>query len=165
VWYKRTTNIAACVGMAVGYIATFGYLMHTEFFGWDFIQLFGSKEAILRAAAQVANLPMSAEIKAQAAAMVANAASVQDGALAWFGNIFGAQLSTDTLALRGRLVGRLWSINNISGGIIGVPLSFLTIWLVSMFTPAPSKAMQDFIEDIRVPRGGVRLADQKAAVE
>ena len=165
VWYKRTTNIAACAGMAVGYIATFGYLMHTEFYGWDFVQLFGSKDAILAAARQVANLPMSPEIKAQAAAMVANAASVQDGALAWFGNIFGTQLPTDTVALRGRLVGRLWGINNISGGIIGVPLSFLTIWLVSMVTPAPSKAMQDFIEDIRVPRGGVRLADQKAAVE
>jgi hypothetical protein len=25
--------------------------------------------------------------------------------------------------------------------------------------------MQDFIEDIRIPKGGVRLADQKAAVE
>jgi cation/acetate symporter len=34
-----------------------------------------------------------------------------------------------------------------------------------MFTPAPSQAMQDFIEDIRIPKGGVRLADQKAAVE
>jgi cation/acetate symporter len=166
VWYKRTTNIAACVGMAVGYVATFGYLIHTEFYGWDFIQLFGNKDSILAAARQVANLAaVSPEIKAQAAAMVANAASVQDGALAWAGNIFGAQLPTDTVALRGRLVGRLWGINNISGGIIGVPLSFLTIWLVSMFTPAPSKAMQDFIEDIRIPKGGVRLADQKAAVE
>ncbi|WP_198376063.1 sodium:solute symporter family protein [Neoroseomonas rubea] len=164
VWYKRTTNIGACAGMAVGYIATFGYLIHTEFYGWHFIQLFGSKEAILAAARQVANLPMDAEIKAAAAAMVANAATVKDGALSFIGNIFGG-LPTDTVALRGRLVARLWSINNISGGIIGVPLSFLTIWIVSMFTPAPSKAMQDFIEDIRIPKGGVRLADRAEAVD
>lgn len=165
VWYKRTTNIGACAGMAVGYIATFGYLLYTEFYGWNFIQLFGSKEAILAAARQVANLPMDAEVKAAAAAMVANAAAIQDGALSFIGSMFGAGLPTDTVALRGRLVGRLWNINNISGGIIGVPLSFLTIWLVSKFTPAPSQAMQDFIEDIRIPRGGVRLADRREAVD
>ncbi len=69
------------------------------------------------------------------------------------------------MVLRGRTVARLWTLNNISGGIIGVPLSFLTIWLVSKFTEAPSQAMQDFIDDIRVPKGGVRLADAKEAVE
>jgi cation/acetate symporter len=94
---------------------------------------------------------------------VANAANVKDGALAWFGNLIG--IPTDTVVLRNRVVGRLWGINNISGGIIGVPLSFLTIWLVSKFTTAPSQAMQDFIDDIRIPKGGVRLADTRDAVE
>jgi len=63
------------------------------------------------------------------------------------------------------VVGRLWGINNISGGIIGVPVAFLTIWLVSQFTTPPSQAMQDFIDDIRIPKGGVRLADKRDAVE
>jgi cation/acetate symporter len=163
VWYKRTTNVAACCGMAVGYILTFGYLMWTEAAGFHFIQLFGNKDAILAAARQVGTLAgASAALKAEAAAVVANAAAVTDGALAWLGNLF---MPSDTQVLRGRVVARLWGIANISGGIIGVPLSFLTIWLVSMVTPAPSRAMQDFIDDIRVPRGGVRLADKAQAVD
>jgi len=188
VWYKKTTNIAACAGMAVGYVATFGYLIHTEFFGMHFIELFGSKQAILNAAQQstalaasltarataiaAQNAALADSLRAQAAEtlaaiqhITANPAAVTDGAFAWFGNIFGSQLATDSVSLRGRVVARLWGINNISGGIIGVPLSFLTIWLVSKFTPAPSQAMQDFIDDIRVPKGGVRLADRAEAVD
>jgi len=69
------------------------------------------------------------------------------------------------VVLRGRTVGRLWGLNNISGGIFGVPLSFLTIYLVSKITTAPSVAMQNFVEDIRIPRGGVRLVDRREAVE
>jgi cation/acetate symporter len=163
VWYKRTTNIAACLGMAVGYVVTFGYLIHTEFFGLHFIQLFGSKDAILAAARQAAGIATaSAELKAQAQAIIANAAEVKDGALAFLGNLF---MPSDTVALRGRVVARLWGINNISGAIFGVPISFLVIYVVSQVTPAPSQAMQDFIDDIRVPKGGVRLADQTQAVD
>ncbi|MFM7420415.1 MAG: sodium:solute symporter family protein [Alphaproteobacteria bacterium] len=166
VWYKKTTNTAACVGMAVGYVLTFGYLIHSEWFGLDFVQLFGSKDAIIAAARQVGAINQnftSAELRAEAAAILANTAAVKDGALAWFGGIIG--IPTDTVVLRNRVVGRLWGINNISGGIIGVPISFLTIWLVSKFTEAPSQAMQDFIDDIRIPKGGVRLADKREAVE
>jgi cation/acetate symporter len=163
VWYKKTTNAAAIWGMSVGYAFTFGYLIWTEFYGLAFIELFGTKEAILAAARQTAALPLaSAELKAYAQGLVTNAAQIQDGAMAWFGQLI---LTTDSVVLRGRTVARLWTLNNISGGIIGVPLSFLTIWAVSKFTQAPSQAMQDFIDDIRVPRGGVRLADQREAVE
>jgi cation/acetate symporter len=166
VWYKKTTNTGAIVGMTVGYVVTFGYLIWSEWFGLDFVQLFGSKDAIVAAARQVGTINpnfVSAELRAEAAAIVANAANVKDGALAWFGNLIG--IPTDTVVLRNRVVGRLWGINNISGGIIGVPLSFLTIWLVSKFTTPPSQAMQDFIDDIRIPKGGVRLADTRDAVE
>ncbi len=163
VWYKKTTNAAACWGMAVGYAFTFGYLIWTEFYGLSFVELFGTKEAILAAARQTAGLTaVDPELKAYAAALVANAAQIQDGALSWFGQLI---LTTDSVVLRGRCVARLWTLNNISGGIIGVPLSFFTIWLVSKFTTAPSKAMQDFIDDIRIPRGGVRLVDRREAVE
>ena len=163
VWYKKTTNAAACWGMAIGYLFTFGYLIWTEFYGLSFMELFATKEAILNAARQTAALPAaSAELKAYAQGLVANAAQIQDGALSWFGQLI---LTTDSVTLRGRCVARLWTLNNISGGIIGVPLAFLTIWLVSKVTTPPSQAMQDFIDDIRVPRGGVRLVDRREAVE
>jgi cation/acetate symporter len=163
VWYKKTTDAAACWGMAVGYTFTFGYLMWTEFAGLDFIELFGSKDAIVNAAKQTVAIPnVDAELKAYAQKIIDGAATVKDGALAWVGNLF---FTTDTVVLRGRTVARLWTLNNISGGIIGVPLSFLTIWAVSKFTTAPSQAMMNFIDDIRIPRGGVRLVDQREAVE
>lgn len=167
VWYKKTTNAAACWGMAVGYLVTFFYLIWSEFFGLHFMETFATKEAILRAATATAALPLaSAELKAYAAGLVANASAIQDGSLAWFGSLWaGSGLPTDHVVLRGRVVGRLWGLNNISGGVFGVPLSFLTIYLVSKFTTAPSQAMQNFVEDIRIPRGGVRLADRREAVE
>jgi len=167
VWYKKTTDAGAVAGMAVGYIVTAGYLVWSEFGGLSFLQLFGTKEAIVRAATAMAGIASaSAEAKAAAAAIVANAAQVQDGALSWLGGVLnGYGMTTDHVVLRGRVVARLWGINNISGGIFGVPLSFLTIYLVSQFTRAPSQAMQDFIDDIRVPRGGVRLANKADAVE
>ncbi len=165
VWYKKTTNAAACWGMAIGYCVTFFYLIWSEFYGLNFMETFATKEAILSAARQTAALPLaSAELKAYAAGLVANAAAIQDGSLAWLGSLWSG-LPTDSVVLRGRTVGRLWGLNNISGGIFGVPLSFLTIYLVSKITTAPSVAMQNFVEDIRIPRGGVRLVDRREAVD
>ncbi|MBU8542568.1 MULTISPECIES: sodium:solute symporter family protein [Roseomonadaceae] len=52
----------------------------------------------------------------------------------------------------------LWfGIRNISCGLFGIPAAFLTTFVVSLMTPAPSQAMQDFIDSIRTPRGGVRM--------
>lgn len=168
VWYKKTTNVAAILGMLVGYVVTFGYMIHSEWFGLHFIQLFGTSDRIVAAARQVQGINpqfVSEALRAEAAAIVANAASVKDGALAWLGNIWGSPMNTDTIVLRNRVTGRLWGIGSISAGVFGVPISFLVIYVVSQFTPKPSQAMQDFIDDIRIPRGGVRLADKSEAVE
>ncbi|MGG5888373.1 sodium:solute symporter family protein [Falsiroseomonas sp. HC035] len=52
----------------------------------------------------------------------------------------------------------LWfGVRNISCGLFGIPAAFLTTFVVSLMTPAPSQAMQDFIDSIRTPRGGVRM--------
>ena len=69
------------------------------------------------------------------------------------------------MVLRNRVVAQLWGINNIAGGIFGIPISFLVMYVVSEFTPAPSKAMQEFVESIRIPRGSVRLVDKAQAVD
>ncbi|MDX2103983.1 MAG: sodium:solute symporter family protein [Alphaproteobacteria bacterium] len=68
-------------------------------------------------------------------------------------------------AARGRQVANLWGINNISGGIFGVPLAFLVTYVVSQFTEKPSKEMQEFIESIRIPKGAVREVGTSRAVE
>ncbi len=57
----------------------------------------------------------------------------------------------------------LWfGVRNISCGLFGIPVAFLVTWTVSLMTPAPSREMQDFIDQVRVPRGGT-LMEEKVA--
>jgi cation/acetate symporter len=160
VWYKGTTNAGAVAGMLVGYIVTFGYLIWTEFYGLHFMSVFGSKEALLAAYRQYVGIGViPADLKAPIQAAIANAQQITDGTLA------GGVLWADSVVLRNRVVARLWGINNICGGIFGVPLAFLTTYVVSQFTRKPSVAMQEFIDSIRVPKGGVKLADATQGVK
>jgi cation/acetate symporter len=46
-----------------------------------------------------------------------------------------------------------FNLNNINCGLLGMPLGFLVIWLVSLITPEPSKEMQAYVDEIRKPRG------------
>jgi cation/acetate symporter len=160
VWDKKTNSTGAIAGMVVGYVVTFGYLLWSEFAGLSMIELVGSKDAIIRAYQQYVAIPtIAAEAKAPIQALLANQAAITDGPL--HGAIFWGQ----TVVLRNRVTCQLWAINNISGGIFGVPLAFLVTYVVSRLTTAPSKAMQDFIESIRIPRGGVKLVDREHAVD
>ena len=46
-----------------------------------------------------------------------------------------------------------FDLNNINCGLLGAPLGFLVIIVVSLLTPAPSKEMQALVDEIRKPRG------------
>jgi len=160
VWYKRTTNAGAILGMLVGYTVTFGYLIWSEFYGLSLIELVGSKDMIIAAYRQFVGIAtISADAKAPIQALLNNPAAISDGPLHGF--IFWA----NSVVLRNRVVVQLWGINNIAGGIFGVPLAFLVTYLVSQITPEPSKAMQEFVESIRIPKGGVKLLDKEQAVD
>lgn len=52
-----------------------------------------------------------------------------------------------------------FGLNNINCGLLGMPLGFLVIYVVSLMTPAPSKEMQNFVDEIRKPRGGTVLKE------
>lgn len=58
-----------------------------------------------------------------------------------------------------------FGVNNISCGLFGIPAAFLVTWAVSLVTPAPSRSMQDFIDSIRTPRGGVRMVEGERALD
>lgn len=59
----------------------------------------------------------------------------------------------------------LWfGVRNISCGLFGIPAAFLVTYVVSLMTAAPTKEMQDFIDSIRVPKGGVKLANEADAI-
>ncbi len=52
-------------------------------------------------------------------------------------------------------------LNNIASGMVGIPVAFFVTIVVSLLTKAPSKEMQDFIDQIRVPKGGELMSEAK----
>ena len=44
-----------------------------------------------------------------------------------------------------------FDINPISAGVFGVPLGFVTIFVVSLLTPPPPQAIQDLVDYVRYP--------------
>jgi cation/acetate symporter len=46
-----------------------------------------------------------------------------------------------------------WGVKNLSAAAFGLPVGFLVMIVVSRLTKEPSPAMQEFIEELRVPRG------------
>ncbi|WP_339824947.1 sodium:solute symporter family protein [uncultured Arenimonas sp.] len=45
-----------------------------------------------------------------------------------------------------------FGIKDVSAGIFGIPLGFLTIWAVSLMTAEPSQETKDMVEDLRYPK-------------
>jgi cation/acetate symporter len=48
-----------------------------------------------------------------------------------------------------------WGIKTVSSGIFGIPAGFLAIFAVSRLTAPPTQELQDFVENVRYPRGAV----------
>jgi cation/acetate symporter len=53
-----------------------------------------------------------------------------------------------------------FGLNNIACGLLGMPLGFLVIYVVSLMTPEPSKEMQAYVDEIRKPRGRTILEEK-----
>jgi cation/acetate symporter len=46
----------------------------------------------------------------------------------------------------------LWfGLNPISAGMFGVPVGLITIFVVSLITPAPDKEVQELVDHVRYP--------------
>ncbi len=52
-----------------------------------------------------------------------------------------------------------WGIMTVSSGVFGIPAGFLTIYIVSRLTAPPSQELQDFVENVRYPRGATGASD------
>ena len=53
-----------------------------------------------------------------------------------------------------------FDLNNINCGLLGMPLGFLVIIVVSLLGKEPSKEMQAYIDEIRKPRGRTVLEEK-----
>jgi cation/acetate symporter len=131
VWSKRTTTVGAIAGMFVGFFVTLFYLVVTRYFPVEGVTMFG----------MVSNLnPITGapvvDLTAALALPYNEAAAMIHSKVGWF------------------------NINNISSAIFGLPAGFLVMWLVSQITPAPSRELQDFIDEVRRPRGETIMQDK-----
>jgi cation/acetate symporter len=53
-----------------------------------------------------------------------------------------------------------FNLNNINCGLLGAPLGFLTIIVVSLLGKEPSAQMQAYVDEIRKPRGRTVLEEK-----
>ena len=139
VWWKRCTKEGAVWGMAAGFFTTLGYLLVTRYFPGFGVQYLGMS-ALLN---PITWAPI-VDLKATMAA-----ANAMDG---WV-----------TLAHPMASKVGWFNINNISAGAFGLPVGFVVMYVVSMMTPAPSKEMQDFIDECRRPKGK-SMMDEKSGL-
>ena len=52
-----------------------------------------------------------------------------------------------------KLMDPWWGIDDIRFAIIGMPASLIAMVVVSLLTPAPSKEVQDMVDEVRIPSG------------
>jgi cation/acetate symporter len=141
VWWKRATTQGAIAGMILGYGVCVYYLVGTRYFAVSFHELWSWLG--------VATDAQLARYKDLYAAWQAASGPAKD--VAW--------RALDTHA---QVIASWFGVRNISAALFGLPFGFLGIWVVSMLTPAPSKAVQDMVDRTRTPAGELIMQDKGA---
>jgi cation/acetate symporter len=138
IWWKRTTTTAAVCGIIAGFGLCVFYLVCTRYFPGYGVAYFGMSSL----PNPVTGAPLVDLAKAMAAPNAfdtwAAASHPLQGRVGWFG------------------------LNNINCGMLGAPLGFLVMIVVSYFTKPPSAEMMAYIDEIRKPRGQTVLEEKTA---
>ena len=137
IWWKRATTQGAIAGIIAGWGICLFYLVTSRYFPQAGVNYFGMTSLLNPETRQ----PLVDTVKILADArwvadVPASAANPLANRVGWF------------------------DLNNINCGLLGMPLGFLVIYLVSLMTPEPSKEMQAFIDEIRKPRGKTVLEEK-----
>lgn len=67
---------------------------------------------------------------------------------------------TQLVEARGRHVAYIWGVDNIAIGVIGVPASFLAMWIAGLVARPASDDVQAMVDSIRIPTGKVARLDR-----
>jgi cation/acetate symporter len=134
IWWKRATTAGAICGMIAGFGLCLFYLVVSRYYPGIGVKYFGMTSLLN----PVTGNPIIPNL--QAAMALPNAME-----------------SWPTLAHPLANKVGWFNLNNINCGLLGMPLGFLVIYVVSQFTKAPSAEMQAFIDEIRKPRGNTVL--------
>jgi cation/acetate symporter len=137
VWWKKTTTAGAICGIIAGFGLCLFYLVVTRYFP-GFGVRYAGMTSLLNPATGVPVIPDLAKAMAlpNAMEMFPTLAHPLANKVGWF------------------------NLNNISCGLLGMPLGFLVIYVVSLFTKQPSAEMQSLIDEIRKPRGRTVLEEK-----
>ena len=144
VWWKRGNTAGCIVGMILGFGVCLYYLVGTRYFAVSFHETWGWLGTASQA--QLANY---AKLKAAWMAAPEGAAKLA----AW-----------TALDANAQTIASWWGVRNISAALFGLPIGFLSIFLVSLMTAAPSKEVQDMVDATRRPRGEMLMKDKDAAL-
>ena len=136
VWWKRATTTGAIAGMIAGFGLCLFYLVVSRYYPGMGVKYFGMTSLLN----PVTGLPVTDVAKAMA--------------------LPNAMESWPTLAHPLANKVGWFDLNNINCGLLGMPLGFLVIYVVSLMTKEPSKEMQDFVDEIRKPRGRTVLQEK-----
>jgi cation/acetate symporter len=136
IWWKRTTTTGAIAGILAGFGLCLFYLVVTRYFPGFGVRYAGMTSLLN----PVTGLPVTDVAKAMTLPNAMEAFPTLAHPLAnkvgWF------------------------NLNNINCGLLGMPLGFLTIIVVSLMGKEPSKEMQAYVDEIRKPRGRTVLEEK-----
>ena len=137
VWWKRTTATGAVCGMIAGFGLCIFYLLTTRYFPGFGVKYFGMT-SLYNAATGAPLVPDLAKVMAAPNAMETwpTLAHPLANKVGWF------------------------DLNNIACGLLGMPLGFLVIYVVSLLGKEPSREMQAYVDEIRKPRGRTILEEK-----
>jgi len=141
VWWKRATTQGAITGMILGYGVCVYYLVGTRYFAVSFHEMW-----FWLGAATDAQLTRYNELYS---AWQAASGTAKDAA--W-----------RALNTHAQTIASWFGVRNISAALFGLPFGFVGIWLVSLFTPAPSREVQDMVERTRTPAGEMIMQEKDA---
>jgi cation/acetate symporter len=136
VWWKRTTTAGAICGIIAGFGLCLLYLVVTRYFPGFGVQYLGMTSLISPATGK----PL---------VDIAQAMTLPNAMEAW-----------PTLAHPLANKVGWFDLNNINCGLLGLPVGFLVIIVVSLLGKAPSMEMQNLIDEIRKPRGRTVLEEK-----
>jgi cation/acetate symporter len=137
IWWKRANGAGAVAGIIAGFGVCVLYLVVTRYYPGVGVKYLGMSSLL--------NPVTGAPIVDLAKAMAAPDAMQ---GLVGIGHSMASKVGW-------------FNINNISSAAFGMPVGFIVMYVVSMMTTAPDKAMQDFIDACRRPKGK-QLMEERA---
>jgi cation/acetate symporter len=137
IWWKRATTAGAICGIIAGWGICLFYLVVSRYYPQAGVAYFGMSSLLNPETGQaLINVSQIMADPKWIADVPASAANPMASKVGWF------------------------DLNNINCGLLGMPLGFLVIYVVSLMTKAPSQEMQAFIDEIRRPRGETVLKEK-----